>query len=179
MKGAIFTNLQEMVEDSMGFEVWDQLIESCDLPSGGVYTSSKTYDDAEAIALVGALSAHTGAPASELLRSFGKYLFSRLHGSIQHALELPGNLFDYLASVDTIIHVEVKKLDSEAETPELSVISQDENQLSLAYRSPKQLCHLAIGLIEGTAEMFGETVNIDMPVCTEHGGDHCKIVITR
>ena len=48
MKGVVFTEFIEMVEDKFSADIADQIIEEADLPSGGVYTSVGTYDHAEA-----------------------------------------------------------------------------------------------------------------------------------
>ena len=39
MKGIIFTEFIEMVEDKFGFEVADNIITNSNLPSGGAYTA--------------------------------------------------------------------------------------------------------------------------------------------
>jgi Haem-NO-binding len=44
MKGMVFTEFLELVERSWGEELVDELIESCELASGGAYTSVGTYD---------------------------------------------------------------------------------------------------------------------------------------
>lgn len=179
MKGAIFTNLQDLVESQMGIELWDEIIESCDLASEGIYTFSKYYPDEEILQIVAALSEKTKIAVPELLQVFGKFLFAGLHKSIPDSVGKLGNLFDYLASVHSIIHVEVRKLDTEAEVPELDVMERSETRLVLAYRSPKNLCFLAIGLIEGVAELFDEKVLIAMPVCKHDGASHCELVIEK
>jgi len=44
MKGIIFTEFLEMVEDRFSPEIADRIIEAADLPSGGAYTAIGTYD---------------------------------------------------------------------------------------------------------------------------------------
>ncbi|MBT8311465.1 MAG: hypothetical protein HKP23_01335, partial [Flavobacteriaceae bacterium] len=39
MKGIVFTEFLEMVEDKFGLEVVDTIIEKAELPSEGVYTA--------------------------------------------------------------------------------------------------------------------------------------------
>ena len=179
MKGAVFTILQEMVETQMGFEMWDSLIEECDLPSEGIYTSAATYDDEEIFVLVGKMVEKTNIPANELLDTFGHYLFGKLHASLPASVQLPDNFFDYMEKVDSVIHVEVKKLDRNAETPEVIVESRNDKQMVLRYFSAKKLCHLAIGLLKGAADHFGETITVSMPDCMHEGHDHCTLILER
>jgi len=43
MKGVIFTEFLDFVELEMGGEMVDAIIDDCDLPSGGAYTSVSIY----------------------------------------------------------------------------------------------------------------------------------------
>lgn len=82
MKGAVFTNFQEMVEDQFGMECWETLLEKSDLPSEGIYTSSETYDDQEILSLVVALSEYSSVPVPDLVEAFGRYLYTGLTHSL-------------------------------------------------------------------------------------------------
>ena len=41
MKGVVFTEFLEMVEDIFSPDIADQIVEEADLPSGGVYTRGR------------------------------------------------------------------------------------------------------------------------------------------
>jgi len=71
MKGVIFTEFIELVESTYGESMVDAILESADLPSGGVYTSVGTYDHREIVSLVGELSTKTGTPVPDLLKIYG------------------------------------------------------------------------------------------------------------
>ena len=64
MKGIVFVEFIEMIENDFSIEMSDRLIEMSDLPSNGIYTSVGTYAPEEMITLVGNLSALTGTPSS-------------------------------------------------------------------------------------------------------------------
>jgi hypothetical protein len=49
------------------------------------------------------------------------------------------------------------------------------DRLVLLYRSPRNLCELALGLIEGVGAHFGETITLAQPSCRKHGADACRI----
>ena len=61
MKGIVFAEFIELVEDKFGFEIADEIIEESNLPSGGSYTSVGTYDHREMLELVTHLSEKTGS----------------------------------------------------------------------------------------------------------------------
>ncbi len=58
MKGIVFTEFIEMVESKFGFDMMDDIIESANLPSGGIYTAVGTYDHTEMVQLVIEISAN-------------------------------------------------------------------------------------------------------------------------
>ena len=49
MKGMIFTEFFELVDDRFSFETSERLIEMSHLPSEGIYTSVGTYDHQEMV----------------------------------------------------------------------------------------------------------------------------------
>ncbi|MEO0338393.1 MAG: heme NO-binding domain-containing protein, partial [Bacteroidota bacterium] len=75
MKGIVFTELLEMVEQEFGYETVDDLLENTDLPSGGIYTAVGTYDHAELETIVGYLSDKSGIKVHDRHYQFGYYLF--------------------------------------------------------------------------------------------------------
>jgi Haem-NO-binding len=109
MKGVVFTEFLEMVEDRFSPEMADRIIEGAKLPSGGVYTTVGTYDHGEMIQLVSCLSEETGIPSAELVRSFGMHLFGRFHTMFPKYFEDVSSSFDFLQRTDHYIHVEVQK----------------------------------------------------------------------
>lgn len=49
MKGMIFTEFLEMVEEKFSMEMVDQILSESDLPSGGIYTSVGNYPHTEIV----------------------------------------------------------------------------------------------------------------------------------
>ena len=77
MKGLVFTEFLEMVEQTFSEEVADRIIDESDLPSNGAYTSLGTYDHGEMLELVTNLSRETNIPVPDLVFAFGRHLFDR------------------------------------------------------------------------------------------------------
>ena len=72
MKGVVFTEFLEMVEEKFSPEMVDTIIGASDLPSQGAYTSLGTYDHNEMIQLVTHLSKETNIAVPDLIRTFGR-----------------------------------------------------------------------------------------------------------
>jgi hypothetical protein len=77
MKGVVFTELIEMVEEAYSPHVADRMISSAELASGGIYMAVGTYDHREMVQLVTHLSRLTGVEASVLLQKYGQFLFQK------------------------------------------------------------------------------------------------------
>lgn len=75
MKGIVFSEFMDLVEESFGLEMIDELIEQSDLPSGGSYTAVGTYPHGEMLTLVVKLAELTQIPVSDLLNKFGHNLY--------------------------------------------------------------------------------------------------------
>lgn len=179
MKGAVFTNFQEMVEDQFGMECWETLLEKSDLPSEGIYTSSETYDDQEILSLVVALSEYSSVPVPDLVEAFGRYLYTGLAHSLPPSMMKFPDLWSLLEAVDSVIHVEVNKLYPDALTPKILVSERRDNGVTLYYQSPRKMCLLAIGLVHQAAESFGTPVTIKHTCCMNEGADHCSLIVER
>ena len=115
MKGVVFTEFLEMVEERFSPETADRIIEASNLSTDGAYTAVGTYDYEELAQLVNHLSAETGIAAAELLRSFGHRLFQHFHRGYNTFFDGIDSSFDFLKKVESYIHVEVRKLYHDAE----------------------------------------------------------------
>ena len=74
MKGIVFTEFAEMVENSFDADMMDDLIDATDPASGGAYTTIGTYDYNELINMVVELSNRTEIPVPKLVNTFGHHL---------------------------------------------------------------------------------------------------------
>ena len=77
MKGIVFCEFVEMMEQEFSPEVADEVISGVQLESGGAYTAVGTYDHHEMLTLVTNLSEKTGMSVPDLVDAFGRYLFGR------------------------------------------------------------------------------------------------------
>lgn len=176
MKGIVFTEFLEMVEDRFSLQVADRIITRAALPHGGVYTSVGTYPHAEMARLAQALSEEAGLSVGCLLGVFGEHLAGRFRIRFPRFFSAAPALFDFLASIDSVIHVEVRKLYPDAELPSFAVEQRDADTMTLLYRSSRHLEDLAEGLVLGCAAHYGESVQVErIPVQGADAGTRFKI----
>ncbi len=179
MKGIVFVELIDMVDEHFGEEVTERIIEACDLESGGAYTSVGTYDHNELIALVSRLSQETEVPVPALLRSYGKHLFGRFHGLYPEFFTEISDVFNFISKIEDYIHVEVRKLYPDAELPAFGCVSLGPNQLELTYQSCRPFADFCGGLLEGCIEHFEEEVSIERESVSGGDGCHERFLLTR
>ncbi|MGH8809233.1 MAG: heme NO-binding domain-containing protein [Noviherbaspirillum sp.] len=160
MLGMVFTEFIEMVEDRFSPAVADSVIEASNLPHGGAYTAVGYYSHEEIVALVVQLSKQTGIPVPDLVTAFGKHLLGRFSEHYPQMFASHTSLFSFLASIDAEIHREVRKLYPQAQLPRFTVLESSERLMRMAYESPRSMEALAVGLILGAAEHFGEQVEV-------------------
>lgn len=161
MKGVVFTEFLELVGATYSEDTVDDIIEDCEFPHGGAFTSVGTYDYAELVALATALSKRTGTQLADLLQVFGKHMFARFRDNYPKFFSNATDTFSFLETVENHIHVEVLKLYPDAELPTFSYSSPAQDHMVLTYRSTRPFADLAHGLILGCAAHFGETVELD------------------
>jgi len=155
MKGVVFTEFLEMVEQRFSADMVDDIIDDARPPSGGAYTAVGTYPHEEMVTLVVALSARSGAAVPDLLRAFGEYLFGRFVKGYPAFFSGQQDAFAFLAGIEHIIHAEVRKLYPDAELPHFEVEHHDDRRLAIVYSSGRHFEDLAEGLIRGCIAHFG------------------------
>jgi len=159
MKGIVFTEFLEMVENEFGLEVVQTIIDECDLDTGGVYTSVGTYSHEDMFKMVAKLSEIKTIPVAQLLEVYGTYFFNVLSRGYPQFMNKP-NVFEFLVSIDNYIHPEVLKLYPDAELPSFSSEVKNESEMSLIYTSSRKMADFGIGLIKGAAVYFDEKLEV-------------------
>lgn len=161
MKGIVFREFTDMVENQFGESMVDDLIETTQPISGGSYTTVGTYDHRELVAMIEVLSQRTGIASDALVYHFGKHLAAAFSTKFPAFFNECPNTFEFLKKIDNHIHVEVKKLYPDAELPQFTYIQHSELEFDLIYESQRDFSHLAHGLIEGCMEHFKEAFQIN------------------
>jgi hypothetical protein len=167
LKGVIFTEFLDMVEQSFSADMVDDLIEATNPPSQGAYTAVGTYSHHEIVAMVVELSSRTSTPVPALLAAFGSHLFGRFDELYPKLMPEAATSFDFLESIEGVIHVEVLKLYPDAQLPRLVAARRSDSHMTLTYQSPRGMHDLALGLISGCADYYGEKLSVE----TTHAPD--------
>lgn len=160
MRGVIFTEMIEFVEEALGFEIADKMIEKANLENGGSFSQGGNYPFDSMVKLLTALSEITGKAPNDLLFIFGEYLFTVLVKLYGKDIRAVGSSIDFINSVEEYVHVEVKKLYPDADLPKFITEEIDEKHIVLVYQSEKKLESFAHGLITACGKYFNEPLDV-------------------
>ena len=177
MKGAIFIALNDMIESQYGIDTWEELLDTVQPGSEGIYTSTENYPDQEIVDFVIAISEKLQIPSSDVTRVFGRFLFDELNSKYPIFTQLTQDLIPFLKSIESVIHKEVRKLYDNASLPSISYKDEHENGITMVYSSPRKLCFLSEGLIFGAADHFKRKIELTHETCMHKGDEHCELVI--
>jgi len=179
MKGMVFTEFMEMVENRFSPDMVDDIIDDAQPASGGAYTSVGTYSHQEMVALVAALAKRSGLSVEALLQAFGEYLFGRFVVSHPNFFQTVDDAFAFLAGIEDIIHAEVRKLYPDAELPRFDIEHHDPHRLVMVYDSRRHFEDLAEGLLRGCAAHFGGQITIAREVVGTSDARRERFTLTR
>ena len=160
MKGIVFSEFLDMVDEKFSMEMSERLVDEVKPPSGGAYTTVGSYDPQEIVDLMAKLSEISSISVPDLLKTFGRHLLTRFTEIFPEFFEGTTATLDFLPMVESYVHLEVKKLYSDAELPSFTCVSPYPGRLEMTYRSARNLPDLAEGLILGTADHFNERVEV-------------------
>ena len=178
MKGIVFTEFLDLVEERFGLEMVDAIISQSKLESKGVYTSIGTYSFSELLQLLQNLKIQTGISIDNLLLIYGEHFFSVIETNYKDLLSSYNDPIEMLASIENHIHVEVRKIYNDAELPTFIIKEKTKKTLILIYKSSRSMHHFGLGLMNKTFEHFNSNATIILEKIKKDGTE-VKFIITK
>ena len=178
MKGIVFTEFLDLVEEKFGLEMVDAIISQSKLESKGVYTSIGTYSFSELLQLLQNLQTKTGISIDNLLLIYGEHFFSVIETNYEDLLSSYNDPIEMLASIENHIHVEVRKIYTDAELPTFIIKEKTKKTLILIYKSSRSMHHFGLGLMNKTFEHFNSKATIVLEKIKKDGTE-VKFIITK
>src|SRR5579884_812995 len=141
---------------------------------------SRTYEDKLLLAGVEAAHRVTGVPSEQLLYEYGRYfIMNGLTGYLCAYLLMQVESGHDLLLTMSEAHRQMSRLPDGLTPPlfQYEILSRDARELVLIYDSPRHLCSLLRGAIEGAAERYGEKASIFERTCMKRGDSLCRFEI--
>ena len=171
MKGIVFNLLEQLVRQEFGESEWDHVRQDADVD--GAFTSLDTYPDAVLRKLVAAVGKRAQKTPGEALQWFGRHSMPLLASQYPHFFAAQSSTRAFILTLNDIIHPQVRQLYPGADVPVFDFDTSSPDELTLGYQSPRKLCALAHGFIEGAADHYGENVEVEQSQCMHRGDAKC------
>jgi predicted hydrocarbon binding protein len=176
MHGIILAELQKFGTARFGAAGWTQVRDKAGLGSK-TYLVSKTYPDAEAMALVSAAAAVSGTPVGALLEDFGEFIVPGLLAIYGPLVKKEWKTLDLIEHTEETIHKVVRLQNPGAAPPALVTQRPSAQEVVITYTSTRKMCGVAKGIARGIAAHFKEGVAISESTCMLRGDPACAISI--
>jgi hypothetical protein len=176
VKGILFNVIEDVVTEAMSADAWDDVVDASGVD--GSYTSLATYPDTDLDAIVAAVADAADLSPDATLALAGRLGFKHLARRNPHILDGIDGWQQLVASLDDIIHPEVRKIYPGAEVPGFATTPVD-GGLRVTYTSRRKLCRLAEGLILGGGEWYRRELQIEHERCVHSGDDSCVMFISE
>ncbi|MBI2603907.1 MAG: heme NO-binding domain-containing protein [Deltaproteobacteria bacterium] len=173
MKGIIFNIIEEFIGENWGEEKYEEILGLCPLHTKEPFVGPGTYPDSDLISIVEKAAEILEISVPDVLRAAGKFMFPKLVEKFPQFIALHKHPKDFLVTIDSVIHVEVKKLYRDAETPRFQFTSPAPNKLAFDYQSKRKFCALVEGMLDGVAEHYKMPIQYHQTKCTHKGDTDC------
>ncbi len=173
MHGLIFASFRDYLLAEHGADVAKDV-----LAGEPLYSLGEAYPDEQFLHLLERACTRTSLTADTLLFEFGVFTaattFARLYAVLFRASP---NARAFLQTVEEPIHDVIRVSLPDARPPELAVNDLGEDGLEIVYTSPRRICALLRGLVEGTGRVYDEKLEVEEPECMHRGAPACRVVV--
>jgi hypothetical protein len=180
MHGLIFVTWEKYLSDRFGSSLLHQYRQAIGETAASAPLASRVYDDATLLAGVGAACQLTDLPADTLLQEYGRYFM--LNGLTSHLcaylLTQVHSGRELLLTMRTA-HTQMRRTPDELTPPLFGYepLPRNADGFVLIYTSPRKICPVLRGAIEGAAKRYGEQVQIVERTCMKQGADACRFEV--
>jgi hypothetical protein len=179
MKGIVFVNFNEFINELWGDEFWDNLLNEAELPSGGVYTTFGTYDDQKLFTLI-----CLGVDKKNIYVKYAqfvsvKWAFREFYSFAPAGVHNFTDVFESAHTVQSFIHLEADKLDTDTLPPKSMFLSETPKKILSHYQSAGKLCFLCEDILPSPATHTGQKVKVSQIGCEYESGRCCVLEVEK
>ena len=174
MKGIIFNEFESFVTEKFGEGIYEKIFSASHLITSEPFVGPGTYPDEDLLALVSAAVEILNISLPNALREFGRYCLPKLAGKYPDFIKDHKDPKSFLLTVDSVIHVEVKKLYADAKLPRFVYKDTSPHSLEIEYTSDRKFCHFMEGLIDGVSTHFKRPISHQQFRCMLKGDLVCE-----
>lgn len=177
MHGVIHRRLKQYVEKRMPDGAWDQVVEQSGIEPK-LYLPVAHYPDEEFTSMVEAISELSGHDQGTIRHDFGRFLAPDILSTFSAHVREEWSMLDVLEHLNEV-YDDIEAQNEENDPPDVSCDRVVSDMVVLTYESPRELCEVGQGVLEGLANEYNEDVSIQEDRCMLEGDDHCEFTIER
>jgi len=178
MQGVILDQLEKYIAGKLG-QPGVQRIRNLTGRGESGYDFGGKYPDDELVLIIRGLVEATGRPAEEIVEEFGFALVPGLLEMYGFLVNPRWSFIDFLLNTEDVIHRGVKLNTPNARPPELQAARAGPDSVAITYRSKRNLCPLAKGIIRGAAAHYKVDITISEERCLLRGDPECLITVAK
>ncbi len=178
MQGIILDELEKYVTSKLG-QPGLQRIRNLTGRGDSGYDFGGRYPDDELVMIMRGLVEATGRPPEEIVEEFGVAIVPGLLEVYGFLVNPRWSFIDFLLHTEDVIHRGVKLNTPEARPPELQTVRGGAESVTITYRSKRNLCPLAKGIIRGAAAHYRVDITISEERCMLRGDPECLITVAN
>lgn len=180
MHGLVFVTWEKFLAERFQGQVWSRYRAALAGKVPPALLTSRVYDDELLLVAVGTASEIARVSVDTLLHEYGRFFIT--NGLTRH---LCAYILTQVHSARELLlamhdsHEQMTRLPESLSPPlfKYETRPQRPDELTLIYDSPRKLCSLLIGAIEGTAERYGEKAQVVERSCMKRGDTVCRFDI--
>ena len=162
MYGLINRAVRQLITQEFGEAAWEKIAAAAGC-AGVDFVGMETYPDELTYTLVGCASEVLEVPAEQLLHAFGTYWtkYSAQEGYLE-LLDMTGDTFEEFISQLDDLHARIALIFPKLQPPSFEFEELEEGHGLLHYYTDRPgLAPMVCGLLEGLAERFGISVDVE------------------
>ncbi|MBF0626104.1 MAG: heme NO-binding domain-containing protein [Magnetococcales bacterium] len=179
MHGFFFHKLKRFTEDRLGAGRWAGVMAAAELAKDDI-NPSLTYPREDFNKLLAQVATGLNQPVPEAMEAFGQFLAPSLIeiGGLLGLIQPYWKTLDLIENLKQVIHAALHSINPQVNPPDIRCVRVRANQVALAYQSPRRMCALLKGVVQGVARHYGDEVSIQETACMLRHRPLCRINVT-
>lgn len=175
MQGFLFCELKDYVQRTFGFNIWDEIAAKVGVEAKN-YSLFESYPDQEFQELLNLVASKAEKSNQDTLEEFGAYVAPRLWRICKRMIPAEWDLLDLLENLGGFSqNLLAHAISGSSAPPVMRCLRTKPDEVTIFYVSPRKLCGLGKGIVQGLSKQYKCKVQISEPSCMLRGDDQCKI----
>jgi hypothetical protein len=179
MKGHIFDLLEKFIREQVGEDALYEIIDACSFDTSAAFVRSAVYPDDNLYEMVGRAVDRLGIEPEVAHAAFGRWIIPELGNLMPGVFDRYDGPCAFLAGLDEMHQVSLKKIYPDAEPPRFAYQSINEEEGVIRYQSPRGLHHFMAGCLEGVADVYGVRFAIEWEPPASGTGCDYRVRVVR